>query len=632
MLSQVTRLLALVSAPPLEAATRPSRRGAAAAAERRDGRRDHVDRRRHEAALLVPRAGRPGPRHAGRPISERAARRARGSARARSSSRFDEPGLGPRERAFLLVIRGAFEQAADEERQLFVGGAAGLLDEMRAEEIGAYRSLMEALEKRAALLDVLAQRARPAPAVRPRRRGARAAGPARARARRRDLRARAPDARRRQPARPAAHGLREGAPLGPLRRARAVPLRRRRLRARTDGDDRPRLLRGARRRPRRRRARRSRRRSAGSRASCIPTSPSEPEAELRFREVTEAYEVLSNSETRALYDRYGHAGLRSGGFPPTHFDIGGLGDLFSAFFGDDVFGGGARRAAAARGADLGAEIEIELVEAARGATVQVPFEVAVTCATCGGDGVEPGTEPLTCARCGGTGRLQQVSRSVFGEFVRTQACPRVPRPRRRSSSTRATTCDGAGRTIEARELEVDIPAGIHDGQRIRLSGEGHAGALGGRAGRRLRARPRHARPALRARGQRHLLAGRPDDRPGGARRDDDRRDARGRRSSSSSTAGTQPGDVRVLRGKGMPVLQGFGRGDHRVLVNVTVPRRAERRAAPPARGVRGGERRDTYRARRGLLRQAEERVPLSRAPPRLGRRSAASVPRRRARP
>src|ERR1051325_755900 len=100
-----------------------------------------------------------------------------------------------------------------------------------------------------------------------------------------------------------------------------------------------------------------------------PDVSTEPEAEARFREVTEAYEVLSNSETRALYDRYGHAGLRSGGFTPTQFDMGGLGDIFSALFGDDIFGG-ARGGGSRRGADLAAEIEIELVDAAPGKSAQ----------------------------------------------------------------------------------------------------------------------------------------------------------------------------------------------------------------------------------------------------------------------
>src|SRR6266849_7397617 len=100
-----------------------------------------------------------------------------------------------------------------------------------------------------------------------------------------------------------------------------------------------------------------------------------PDAQERFREVAEAYQVLSNSETRELYDRYGHAGLRSGGFTPGHFDFGSLSDIFSAFFGDDLFGGATTRAA--RGADIAAEVGIELVEAASGVTREVPFAVAV---------------------------------------------------------------------------------------------------------------------------------------------------------------------------------------------------------------------------------------------------------------
>src|SRR5687768_17163940 len=120
-----------------------------------------------------------------------------------------------------------------------------------------------------------------------------------------------------------------------------------------------------------------------------------PDAEERFRAVAEAYEVLSKSETRELYDRFGHAGLRSGGFTPGQFDFGNLSDLFSAFFGDDLFGVGTR-SPRTRGADVVAEVELELVEAARGATRDVPFEAAVTCARCGGDGAEPGTEISSC--------------------------------------------------------------------------------------------------------------------------------------------------------------------------------------------------------------------------------------------
>src|SRR5437667_1519786 len=144
-----------------------------------------------------------------------------------------------------------------------------------------------------------------------------------------------------------------------------------------------------------------------------PDVSEEPDAEHRFREVVEAYEVLSNSERRELYDRFGHAGLRSGGFRPTTFDLGDLSDLFSAFFGDDLFGV-AGRAGRGRGADIAASVEIDLVEAATGASRAVPFQVAVSCGRCGGNGAEPGTQVSACPSCGGSGRVRQVSRSVFG--------------------------------------------------------------------------------------------------------------------------------------------------------------------------------------------------------------------------
>src|SRR5262249_43265363 len=118
---------------------------------------------------------------------------------------------------------------------------------------------------------------------------------------------------------------------------------------------------------------------------------------------------------------------------------------------------------------------------ARGASVTVPLRVAVTCRTCTGTGVKPGTEVATCRRCGGSGRLQQVSRSFIGEIVRTGPCPDC-RGTGRLIEHPCEDCDGAGRRLEERAIEVEIPAGIHDGQRIRLSGEGHAGALGGRSG------------------------------------------------------------------------------------------------------------------------------------------------------
>jgi molecular chaperone DnaJ len=300
-----------------------------------------------------------------------------------------------------------------------------------------------------------------------------------------------------------------------------------------------------------------------------PDVSAEPDADERFREVVEAYEVLSKSETRELYDRFGHAGLRSGGFSPTAFDFGSLADIFSAFFGDDVFGvaTGPRRA---RGADIAAEIEIDLEEAATGITREVPVQVAMRCAECGGDGIQPGTPVSSCEDCGGTGRIQQVTRTALGEFIRAHPCGRCGGSGRIVEHP-CETCSGAGRTLVEQILDVEVPPGIHDGQRIRLSGEGHAGALGGQAGDvyvlvRIRPHERLVREgddvystvdltmteaALGARATIATLGG-----------DEE----------LEFEAGTQPGAVRLLRGRGMPVLQGFGRGDHRVLVNVVVPR------------------------------------------------------------
>ena len=300
-----------------------------------------------------------------------------------------------------------------------------------------------------------------------------------------------------------------------------------------------------------------------------PDVSDRPDAQDRFREVVEAYEVLSKSETRELYDRYGHAGLRGGGFTPGHFDLGNLSDLFSAFFGDDLFGGSVGRTHA-RGADIAAEVEIELVEAARGTTRQVPFHVTVPCAHCGGDGAEPGSEIQTCTTCGGAGRLQQVSRSVFGEFVRTQTCSTCSGSGRHIEHP-CDECHGAGRVLEERTLEVDIPAGIHDGQRIRLSGEGHAGVVGGRSGDvYVEVRIRHDERFVREGNDVYCTV-----------------DLTLPQAALGATVtvptldgeaelelepGTQAGEVRVLRGRGFPSLQAFGRGDQRVLVNVLVPR------------------------------------------------------------
>ena len=299
-----------------------------------------------------------------------------------------------------------------------------------------------------------------------------------------------------------------------------------------------------------------------------PDVSQEPDAQARFRAVAEAYEVLSKAETRQLYDRYGHAGLRRGGYSPSDFDFSNLTDIFSAFFGDDLFA--RNRGGRARGGDVGLSVGIELAEAFTGVTRTVEVEVATVCERCEGEGAEPGTERVTCATCGGHGQLQQVSRSVFGEFVRTQTCPTCAGAGRVAEKP-CTICGGAGRTLETKDLEIEIPPGIHDGQRIRMRGSGHAGSNGGLPGDAY-VEVRVGRDARFERDGDDILS------------QVDLTIVQAARGATISVPtlegdhavefepGTQPGEVRVLRGKGMPSLQRSGRGDHRVLVNVAVPR------------------------------------------------------------
>ena len=302
-----------------------------------------------------------------------------------------------------------------------------------------------------------------------------------------------------------------------------------------------------------------------------PDVSAAPDADGRFREVAEAYEVLSDPERRATYDRFGHAGLRRGGYHPTFTDFGSIADVFAAFFGDDPFGlAAAATRQPTRGGDVQAVVELELEEAFTGVTRSFPVEVAAVCARCGGGGAEPGTGTTTCPTCGGAGALRRVSRSVFGEFVSQRTCPECGGAGRVLEQACAD-CAGAGRLVETRTLEAEIPAGIQDGQRIRLRGQGHAGPQGGSPG--------DAFVVVRVHPDARFV------------RDGDDLHTAVRLSMNDAAlgttvsvpalggevgvdvpAGTQPGEVRVLRGRGMPSLASARHGDLHVRLDVAVPR------------------------------------------------------------
>ncbi len=295
----------------------------------------------------------------------------------------------------------------------------------------------------------------------------------------------------------------------------------------------------------------------------------DPQAEEKFKEAAEAYEILSDGERRATYDRYGHEGLRSGGYAPNFDGFGSIGDLFDAFFGaGSPFGG---RSGPASGEDAAVAVELDLAEAATGARVEVSFEAVERCEHCHGNGAEPGTPIHTCERCGGSGQLQALTRTPFGQMMRRVACETC-RGDGRMAAQPCGECRGHGRKVGRRSLEVDVPAGIADGQRIRLGQRGHAGGAGALEGDlyvlvRVREDERFVRE-----GQ-DLITALDVPAPLAALGGTLQAPTLQGTAAVEVPQGTQPGVVITLRGQGMPSLRGGRRGDVKVVVNVVVPRR-----------------------------------------------------------
>jgi len=316
---------------------------------------------------------------------------------------------------------------------------------------------------------------------------------------------------------------------------------------------------------------------------CHPdVNPEDPACEAQFKEAAEAYEVLNNPETRSTYDHYGFDGLRGQQVPD--FGQFGFNDLFNIFFGGgsfdsvlrDAAGGGMWGAAgggapAPRGEDIDVAVTLTLSEAVFGVKKSIEVTSDVTCATCSGSGARPGTGRDTCPQCHGSGRMREVSSlGGFGQFVRTSTC-NLCRGQGTIVNDPCETCRGTGRVRETRTVDVELLAGIADGQTQIVRGAGGAGAQGGRPG--------DLRVAVSVEPDEHFV------------RDGDdliyRLDITMIEAALGTTAyvpaldgdievtlrpGTQPGEVKVHRNRGVPVLQGYGRGDLKVVVNVQVPR------------------------------------------------------------
>jgi molecular chaperone DnaJ len=307
-----------------------------------------------------------------------------------------------------------------------------------------------------------------------------------------------------------------------------------------------------------------------------PDVNQDPGAAERFKEVNEAYQVLSDPQRRQAYDMFGMAGV-SGTADPG-FGTAGFGafsDLFDAFFGGTAAGAGSRRARSVAGSDLRFDLRLTFEEAIRGTEKEIEYPVLDRCQACGGSGARPGTSPVPCPQCQGRGEIRHVRQTMLGQMVNVVTCPRC-RGEGRIVESACPDCQGEGRVRRSRVRRVSVPAGIDDGHQIRISGEGEVGPRGGPAGSLYVVIHVAPHPALRREGselyheldvsiaQAALGATLRVPTPDG---DED----------VEIRPGTQPGTEIRLRGRGAPHLRRSGqRGDLHVLVRVTVPTRLSR--------------------------------------------------------
>ncbi|WP_029165351.1 molecular chaperone DnaJ [Aminiphilus circumscriptus] len=301
-------------------------------------------------------------------------------------------------------------------------------------------------------------------------------------------------------------------------------------------------------------------------------NPGNREAEERFKEINEAYEVLSDPQKRAQYDQFGFVGdIPQGGSP---FDgTSPFGDIFGDIF-DSFFGGGGRRGrsstAPRRGSDLEMELECTLEEAFSGAVREVSIPRWEGCKRCGGSGAEPGTSPETCPACGGRGQVEHVQRTPFGQFSSVTPCARCAGKGKIISSP-CKSCSGSGVLRQSHRLDVRIPPGADTGLRLRITGEGEAGVNGGPPGDlylliRVREHPRFERDGDRLHTKVSVLF------PQAALGCEIPIETLDGEEVLDIPPGSQPGETFRLRGKGMPRLRGKGRGDLVVHLSVEVPR------------------------------------------------------------
>lgn len=310
-------------------------------------------------------------------------------------------------------------------------------------------------------------------------------------------------------------------------------------------------------------------------------NPGDKVAEAKFKEVNEAYEVLSDPQKRSRYDQFGHAGVDPNGFSGTgagfgDFDFGGIGDIFESFFGGSGFGHSSRRRSGPqKGADLKYAMEITFEEAAFGVEREINISRHEKCSACGGSGAKAGTSPTTCHKCNGTGQIQYKQSTPFGQFVNVKTCDACGGEGKIITNP-CPTCSGSGKVKKNVKIKLNIPAGIDDGQIMSLRGEGDPGSRGGPAGDLFVTIRVKAHPIFKRQGndvtceipitfvQAAL----------GAELEVPTLDGKVR---YTMPEGTQTGTIFRLKGKGIPYLRGNGRGDQYIKVEIDVPKKLSER-------------------------------------------------------
>jgi molecular chaperone DnaJ len=311
-----------------------------------------------------------------------------------------------------------------------------------------------------------------------------------------------------------------------------------------------------------------------------PDVNTEPEAQERFKEINEAYQVLSDPQRRQSYDMFGRAGVGGGTGGGDPFGgsagFGGFSDIFDAFFGGSM-GGAARRARPSQGSDLRYDLRISFEEAVLGAEKEIEFPVLGRCETCGGSGAKQGSAPVQCPQCNGRGEVRSVRQTMLGQMVNVAPCPRC-RGEGKIVDNPCEGCKGEGRTERRRSLRVTIPAGIDEGHQIRLTNEGEVGPRGGAPGSLYVAVHVAVHPTLTREGTELFYEADLSIAQAalGTRLRVPTVD--GEDAEVEIKAGTQPGTEIKLRGRGVPHLRRQAvRGDLHVIANVVVPTKLTKR-------------------------------------------------------